>query len=180
MPADRSAPPKASPGPSRLRGANVLILDDREATARLLRSHIEDRGAAHVEIATGIDEALDILGRASRPVLLAMMDTLSEGAACVQVLRILRQHQARVHVTLHGRWPPEKYAVPRNLVGAAAYTHQGTASIAVASAEEVIAQGLTVRHILEDRIVPATLDAASAQAIYGAGPGRPFPKTLRV
>lgn len=172
--------PTAPAAPSRLKGANVLILDDREATARLIRSHVEDRGAAHVEVATGIEEALDILGRASRPILLAMMDTLSEGAACVQVLRILRQHQARVHVTLHGRWPPEKYAVPRNLLGAAAYTHQATASIAVATAEEVIGRGLTVRRIIEDRVVPETLDAASAQAIYGAGPGKPFPKSLRV
>lgn len=171
----RANPPAASP----LRGAHAIILDNSAATAKLLRSHLEDRGAASVEIATTEDEALDILGNAPRPVQLAMMDTLTGGAACVAVLRILVAHQARIHVTLHGRHAPEQYAVPENLLGAAAYIHLATASQAVAMAESVISAGLTVRRILDDRMVPTTLDGGAALSIYGAPPGAPFPISLR-
>ena len=164
---------------SPLKGANVLVLDGHAPTAQLLRSHIEDRGAASVEIAINEDEALDILGSVPRPVLLAMMDTLTDGAACVAVLRVLCKHRARIYVTLHGRHAPEQYAVPRNLVGAAAYIHQATAAKAIETAEAVINQGLTVHKIIDDRIVPATLDREAARAIYGAPPGQPFPITLR-
>lgn len=167
--------PPASP----LKGANVLVLDNNTATAKLLRSHLEDKGAAAVEIAVNQDEALDILGNVPRPILLAMLDTLTDGAACVAVLKVLCKHRARIHVMLHGRHAPEQYAVPRNLVGAAAYVHQSTASKAVDLAEAVINQGLTVHKIIDDRIVPATLDREAARAIYGAPPGQPFPITLR-
>ena len=174
-PFSRAQPAAISP----LKGQNVLILDNSEATAKLLRAYLEDRGAAAVEIATTEDEALDILGNAPRPIQLAMMDTLTGGAACVSVLRVLIKHQARIHVTLHGRHAPEQYAVPENLVGAAAYVHLATAPKAVAMAESVMTAGLTVRRILDDRIVPVTLDGDAACAIYGAGPGAPFPLSLR-
>ena len=164
---------------SPLKGANVLILDANPATAKLLRSHLEDRGAAAVEIAVDENEALDVLGNVPRPILLTMMDTLTGGGACVGVLRVLCKHRARIHVTLHGRHAPEQYAVPRNLVGAAAYIHQATAAKAVETADAVINQGLTVHRIIDDRIVPATLDREAARAIYGAPPGQPFPITLR-
>ena len=173
----RGGPP--APAPSPLKGANILIVDANAASAKLLRLQLEDRGAAAVEIAVNEDEALDVLGNVPRPVLLAMMDTLTGGGTCVAVLRVLCKHRARIHVTLHGRHAPERYAVPRNLVGAAAYVHQSTAAKAVEMAETVIDQGLTVNRILDDRIVPATLDREAARAIYGAPPGQPFPITLR-
>ena len=69
--------------------------------------------------------------------------------------------------------------MPRNLVGAASYVHQATAVKAVETAEIVVRQGLTVHRILDDRIVPVTLDREAARAIYGAPPGQPFPITLR-
>ncbi len=172
----RSAPAGAV---SPLKGANVLIVDHNAATAKLLRSSLEDRGAAAVEIAVDEDEALDVLGNVPRPVLLAMMDTLTGGGTCVAVLRVLCQHRARIHVTLHGRHAPEQYAVPRNLVGAASYVRLATAEKAVEIAEAVIRQGLTVHRILDDRIVPPTLDREAARAVYGAPPGQPFPITLR-
>ena len=50
---------------------------------------------------------------------------------------------------------------------------------AVETAEIVVRQGLTVHRILDDRIVPVTLDREAARAIYGAPPGQPFPITLR-
>ena len=164
---------------SPLKGANVLIVDANPPTAKLLRAQLEDRGAAAVEIAANEDEALDVLGNVPRPILLAMMDTLTGGGTCVAVLRVLCKHRARIHVTLHGRHAPEQYAVPRNLVGAAAYIHQATAAKAVETAEAVITQGLSVHRILDDRIVPTTLDREAARAIYGAPPGQPFPITLR-
>ena len=177
----QSKPFRGPPGApvSPLEGANVLIVDANPASAKLLRSHLEDRGAAAVEIAVDEDEALDVLGNAPRPIRLAMMDTLTGGGTCVAVLRVLCKHRARIHVTLHGRHAPEQYAVPRNLVGAAAYVHQTMAEKAVDTAEAVINQGLSVHRILEDRIVPVTLDREAARAIYGAPPGHPFPITLR-
>ena len=91
-------PPAAPVSP--LKGANVLIIDANVATAKLLRSQLEDRGAAAVDIAVDENEALDVLGNVPRPVLLAMMDTLTGGGTCVAVLRVLCKHRARIHVTL--------------------------------------------------------------------------------
>lgn len=166
-----SAPP--------LNGLNVLVVDQDATTARLMRAYLEDNGAANVEIAATEDEALDILGNVPRPVHLVMMDTLTDGAACVGVLRVLVKHRARIYATLHGRHAPEDYAVPENLIGAAGYLNLA-AQRSVALAEAVVAAGLTVKQIIEDRIVPATLDVRSALAIYGAGPRAPFPLGLRV
>jgi CheY-like chemotaxis protein len=173
----RATPASAAARP--LKGLNVLIVDANDTTARLLRSQLEDRGAQNVEIAVTEDEALDVLGNAPRPVALAMMDTLTGGAACVDVLSVLVKHRARIAVTLHGKHAPEQYAAPGNLVGAAAYTHLGATAKAVGTAEEVLAADLTVHRILDDRIVPPTLDRQAAVAIYGAPPGAPFPLTLR-
>ena len=170
-------PPTRPPQP--IKGANVLVVDADPQTAKLLRTHLEDRGAQNVDIVSTEDEALDVLGNVPRPVRLAMMDTLTDGAACVGVLRVLVKHRARIAVTLHGRHAPEQYAVPGHLVGAAGYTHLATAAKAVALAEDVLAADLTVARILDDRIVPATLDRQAAIAIYGAPPGAPFPSTLR-
>ena len=61
--------------PTPLQGANILIVDANPPTAKLLRSQLEDRGAAAVEIAINEDEALDVLGNVPRPILLAMMET---------------------------------------------------------------------------------------------------------
>lgn len=170
---------KPSARPS-LQRANVLLLEADRSTAILLRDALETGHAANVEIATTLDEALDVLGNASQPVTLAMLDTVCDGGACVGILQVLIAHRARVAVTLHGHYPPENYAVPENLVGAAAYTHLATSSEAVAKAEAVIAAGLNVREIVDRRIVPATLDYTSAIAIYGVEPGDRFPITLRV
>jgi hypothetical protein len=166
-----------SPQPSRLKGANVLILDDSPAGS--LRAEIEDLTVANVEVATTADEALDILGRASRPVLVAMLETATDGDACSEILGILRRHEARIHVTLHGRRMPERHPRARELVGAAAFIRQTRPSLAAAIVEKVVAGDFTVRRILETRRVPDTLDPGPALAIYGAAPGDPFPPTLR-
>ncbi len=162
-----------------LKGLNVLIVDDNATTARLLRSRIEDRGAQNVDIAETEDEALDVLGNVPRPVALAMMDTLTGGAACASVLGILVKHDARIAVTLHGRHPPQQFSAPQTLIGAAAFTHIGSPEKVVSVAEDVIAADLTVHRILDERIVPRTLDRQSAMAIYGAPPGDQFPTTLQ-
>ncbi len=92
MAASRTQNPPPT-GPSPLKGANVLILDESAPVAAALRAQLEDRGATYVEVATTADEALDVLGRAARPVLLTMMDTFSGNAACKDVLRVLREHR---------------------------------------------------------------------------------------
>jgi hypothetical protein len=163
-----------------LAGANVLILDSDASTALLLRDRLEQDHGARVDVAATLDEALDVLGNAARPVALVMCDTLVDGGACVDVLRLLIGHRAHVAVTLHGSYPPEDYAAPENLVGAAAYTHLANSGEAVAKAEEVLRLGLDVATIVARRIVPPSLDPMSGMAIYGAAPGDRFPVTLRV
>lgn len=179
MAASRTQNPPPT-GPSPLKGANVLILDESAPVAAALRAQLEDRGATYVEVATTADEALDVLGRAARPVLLTMMDTFSGNAACKDVLRVLREHRARVHVTLHGRQPPERLGPVRAFIGTAAYFHQVTAAAAASVAETVVARNLTVFRIIDERTVPDTLDDDAAVAIYGAPAGQSFPPTLRV
>jgi CheY-like chemotaxis protein len=170
----RTGPPQSSC----LKGANVLILDDSHASASQLRTEMEDL-EAFVEIAPTADDALDVLGRAARPVLLAMLETTTDGDACAAVMRVLRQHNARIHVTLHGRRMPERHPEAREMLGAAAFIRQTTPSLSASIAEAVIRGDFTVRRIMETRTVPDTMDPGPALAIYGAGPGHPFPSTPR-
>lgn len=174
-----AARPKPSGRPS-LQRANVLVLEADRSTGILLRDRLETDYAANVEIALTLDEALDVLGNADAPITLAMLDTICDGGSCVAILQVLIAHRAGISVTLHGHHPPEQYAVPENLVGAAAYTHLATSGEAVAKAAAVVAQNLTVREITDKRRVPPTLDYTSAIAIYGGEPGDHFPITLRV
>lgn len=162
-----------------LRGKSALIVDQDATTAKLIRAYLEDHGAANVEIAASEDEALDVLGNLPRPVQLLMIDTVTDGAACVGVLRVLVKHRARICTTLHGARAPEDFAVPENLIGAAGYVKLAAQQVVVLI-EEVAAADLTVKRIIEDRCVPPTLDVQSALAIYGARPGAPFPPGLSV
>ncbi len=171
----RTAPSRRPP----LEHANVLIMDADGATGRLLRERLEQDYRAVVEIATHYDAALDILGNTAKPTALVMLDPALPSLDGDALMLLLRQHKARIHVTLHGRRPPESLGFPENFVGAAAYTHLATSAIACSTAEAVVAQGLTVHDIVDRRRVPATLDWKSAVAIYTAEPGQPFPLTLR-
>ena len=129
--AARAAKPlRASRHP--LQRANVLVLEADRSTGILLRDGLEQDHDCQVEVATTLDEALDVLGNAGKPIALAMLDTFCDVGACVAILRLLIAHRARVAVTLHGRLAPEGYAVPENLVGAAAYTHLATSGEAIA------------------------------------------------
>lgn len=162
-----------------LAGAQVVVVDADAATGILLRDCLEQDHGAVVEIATSLDEALDLIGNAARPAALVMLDPALPGLDADALMEVLRQHKARIPVTLHGNTPPEHLPYPSNFVGAAAYTHLATSAIACATAADVCAAGLTVREIIERRRVPVTLDWTSALAIYTAEPGDPFPITLR-
>jgi CheY-like chemotaxis protein len=157
----------------------VLVVDPDRATGLLLRGRLEQDHGAKVEIATTYDEALDVLGNAARPTSLLMLEPALPNLEGDALLLLLRQHRARIHVTLHGQSPPESLPFPDNFVGAAAYTHLATSAIACAAAEAVLAAGLTVHDIVDRRIVPHTLDWKSAIAIYSADPGQPFPLSVR-
>ena len=157
----------------------MLVVDADHSTGLLLRDRLEQDYAASVEIATTYDEALDILGNGAQPTRLVMLDPAIASLQADGLMVLLRQHKARIHVTLHGQVPPEMLAFPDNFVGAAAYTHLATSALACAAAEAVVAAGLTVHDIIDKRRVPVSLDWKSAVAIYGAEPGDPFPITLR-
>ena len=170
------------PAPTRrppLENARVLIVDRHPATCVLIRDRIEQDYRAIVEVAPTYDEALDVLGNAAEPTTLVMLDPAIPSLHGDAILILLRQHKARIHVTLHGNTPPESLPFPDNFVGAAAYTHLATSAIACATAEAVVAAGMTVHAIIDKRIVPATLDWKSAVAIYSAEPGQPFPLSVR-
>lgn len=168
----------AGPRPG-LAGAQVLIVDHDRPTTILLRDRLEQDHGASVEIAGDYENALDVLGNASRPVALVMLDPSTGPMLADSLMVLLCRHRAGIAVTLHGQTPPEKLPFPGNFVGAAAYTHLATSGQAAAQAETVLAGGLTVRAIVDSRIIPATLDWTSAIAIYGADPGLPFPLTVR-
>lgn len=162
-----------------LKGANVLIVDGSWTTSMLLRATLEQDYGASAEVVADYEDALDVLGVASRPVQLVMLDPMLGLATADALMTLLRDHRAGIHVTLHGATPPEKLPYPQNFVGAAAYTHLGTSVPTAAKAEEVMRAGLTVKAICDQRVIPATLDWTSAVAIYQADPGQPFPLTLR-
>jgi len=162
-----------------LRRAPVLIVDADAVTARLLRATLEQDHDAQVEVVADYEAALDHLGNAARPTRLIMLDPMLAGLEADALLALLREHKARIAVTLHGRVPPEDLPFPENFVGAAAYTHMASSASASATAAAVVSQSLTVHDIINARRVPPTLDWKSAVAIYTAEPGQPFPLTLR-
>lgn len=169
----------ASPVGRAVHGANVLIVDGNWATSTLLRYVLEQDFGASVEEARDYEDALDVLGVGSRPVHLLMLDPAIGVATADALMALLCGHRAGICVTLHGSTPPEKLPYPQNFVGAAAYTHLGTSQPTVAKAAEVLRAGLTVRAIIDQRVIPSTLDWTSAVAIYQGDPGQPFPLTIR-
>ncbi len=173
------AGPKPKPT-QRLHGSRVLLIDRNWATSTLLRNRLEQDYGCTVETVTDYDDALDVLGIAARPVHLVMLDPSLSVATADTLMLLLQQYRAGLHVTLHGSTPPEKLPYPSNFVGAAAYTHLATSAQTVMAADDVMRAGLTVRAIADSRIIPATLDWASAIAIYQGDPGQPFPLTVRI
>lgn len=167
-------------GGRRLDGARVLIVDGDWATCTLLRSTLEQDHGCAVEVASNYDAALDVLGNAARPVQLVMLEPALGVDVADALMKLLQQHRAAIHVTLHGVMPPEKLAFPGNFAGAAAYTHLATSAQTVATAGDVMRAGLTLRAIADTRIIPATLDWTSAIAIYQGDPGQAFPLTVRM
>ena len=103
--------PMASRRPP-LDSAKVLIVDADRATGILLRHRLEQDYAASAEVAATYDEALDALGNAAEPTTLVMLDPAIAALQGDAILVLLRQHKARIHVTLHGNTPPEDLAFP--------------------------------------------------------------------
>ena len=156
----------------------VLVVDADAPSALLIRQAFETLGA-RVEIAETRDEALDVLGNASSPVDLVAMSIGASGFASRAILTILRRHHARIAVVLYGQPPPERTPKAAELAGAAAFVPLSTSAAITAAGARALSQAMTVRAILDARVVPTLLDHGAAHAIYGADPGDPFPLTFR-
>jgi CheY-like chemotaxis protein len=156
-----------------LSAANILLVDHERAMADVIASVLKRYGAGAIERAATADEALDMVGYTTRPYDLAMLRAGLPKNEAVAILRVLSRQRADIRVTLHGAGDLADIAEPRWYEGVARCIEVSGLPGIVRGTAIVLASDATLATILRTSIVPDTMSADWAQAIYGALPGHP-------
>lgn len=158
--------------------ANILLVDHEPGIADVVTNVLKRYGASAIERATSADEALDMLGYTTRPYDLVMLRAGLPNTEALQILRVLSRQRANVRVSLHGSSDLANLADPYHYGGIARCIEISGLPGIVRGVAIVLASNATLAQILTTSIVPQTISADWAQAIYGALPGRPAKRPL--
>jgi len=154
--------------------ARLLLIEPNAATAALLRGVLAWHGFGGPEVVADAEEALDVLGALSQRVDLVLVSLPTHDDAGARVADVLRRCRSPVRLAGYGGALASELARPTRLAGAAAYIDVLARRGIARWTHELLASPWSIRHILKTSLVPPTLDAAWARAIYGALPGKPF------
>jgi hypothetical protein len=167
-------------GPTPAKPRRVLIAGLDGQPAAMLRRAFERAGAGEAEITPTLDEALDVLGNAGRPVDVMVAVLMPNDKVATPLLEILRRHRAPLAVIALSTWGVAGLGVGQptlgsRLVGIAAYVPApARLDDIVQPALSAHSSGWTMRRILDQRTVPPALAVEVAAAIYEALPGETF------
>ena len=161
-----------------LAAANILLVDHEAGVADVIASVLKRYGASAIERAHTADEALDMLGYTTRPYDLVMLRAGLPNHEAANVLRVLSRQRARLRVSLHGAGDLASLAEPQRYEGVARCIEISGLPGIVRGVAIVLASDATLAQILHSNIVPQTISADWAHAIYGALPGHPAKRTL--
>ncbi len=162
-----------------LSAANILLVDHDDAMADVISSVLKRYGVSAIERAATADDALDMLGYTSEPYTLVMLRAGLPNGEAVKTLRILSRQRAHLRVTLHGLGDLANLAEPRWYEGIARCIEVSGLPGIVRGVAIVLASNATLSTILQTGVVPDTMSADWAHAIYGALPGHPTKRPLK-
>ncbi len=153
--------------------ANILLVDHESGIGDVVTNVLKRYGASAIERAGSADDALDMLGYTTRPYDLVMLRAGLPNSEALQVLRVLSRQPAKIRVSLHGGSDLANLAEPHSYGGVARCIEISGLPGIVRGVAIVLASHATLARILTSKIVPETISADWAQAIYGALPGQP-------
>jgi hypothetical protein len=162
-----------------LGSANIMVIDHEVAMADIVMGVLKRYGAGAIDRARTCDEALDILGYTTAPFTLVMLRAGLPDGEAVKILRVLARQRADLRVTLHGGSDLANLAEPRWYEGVARCIDISGLPGIVRGTAIVLASNETIANILNTSIVPLTMSADWAHAIYGALPGHPTKRPLK-
>ena len=158
--------------------ANILLVDHESGIGDVVSSVLKRYGASAIERAVSADEALDMLGYTTRRYDLVMLRAGLPNREALQVLRVLSRQRAKIRVSLHGGSDLANLAEPHHYGGVARCIEISGLPGIVRGVAIVLASNATLAQILTTSLVPETISADWAQAIYGALPGRPTKRPI--
>jgi DNA-binding NarL/FixJ family response regulator len=156
-----------------LGAAHIMIVDHEPSSAGVIASVLKRYGATTIERAATADEALDMLGYTTRAYDLVMLRAGLPGDEAVRILRVLSRQRASARVTLHGGSDLRSLREPQWYAGVARCIEVSGLPGIVRGVAIVLASDATLANIIRTSIVPETISADWAEAIYGALPQHP-------
>ena len=153
---------------------SVLLLEGHKVLIDQIRSAIAKVGAPDLDVAKTADEALDMIGYASRPFDVILLSTCGLLADAQHVIAMLRRQQpATVAFAYFGGQPPDAYLSPK-FIGIADWLDIAKPVRWTRAVAQSIDAAATVRGIIGRGRVPWHASAAVASRVYGAKPGDAF------
>ena len=162
-----------------LAAGNILLVDHDPVMAEMVTSVLKRYGANSIERAAGSDDALDMLGYTTRPYSLVMLRAGLPDDEALKTLRVLSRQRANLRVTLHGSDDLANLPEPRSFEGVARCIEVSGLPGVVRGTAIVLASDATIARILQTSVVPDTISADWAHAIYGSLPGHPTRRTTK-
>ncbi len=153
---------------------SVLLLEGHKVLIDQIRAAIAKVGAPDLEVAKTADEALDMIGYASRPfdvVLLSTCGLLTDAQHVIGMLR--RQQPPSVVFAYFGGQPPDAYLSPK-FIGIADWLDIAKPVRWTRSVAQNLDANATVRNVISRGRVPWHASVPVSHRIYGAKPGDPF------
>jgi hypothetical protein len=153
---------------------SVLLLEGHKVLIDQVRLAVAKVGAPDLEVAKTADEALDMIGYASRPfdvVLLSTCGLLADAQHVIEMLR--RQQPPSVVFAYFGGQPPEAYLSPK-FIGIADWLDIAKPVRWTRSVGQNLDANATVRNIISRVRVPWHASNNVVNRVYRAKPGDPF------
>jgi hypothetical protein len=154
---------------------SALILETNPAVIAVVREEMRLRCSGDLETAADADQALDMIGAASRPFDCIFLGTENGLLGhSVHVISLLRRQRTPSVVFAHSQG-----AIPDNVswpwfVGIADWLRMRTARQWPRRVQQALDAHVSLARLLARQQAPWHMDPATAQAIYGGSPGDPF------
>jgi hypothetical protein len=153
---------------------SVLLLEGHKVLIDQIRASIAKVGAPDLEIAKTADEALDMIGYASRPFDVILLSTCGLLADAQHVIEMLRRQQPQtVAFAYFGGQPPDAYLSPK-FIGIADWLDIAKPVRWTRSVAQNLDAAATVRSIISRGRVPWHATVPVAHRVYRAKPGDAF------
>lgn len=153
---------------------SALLLSDDAAVQQIVRDECMRHGSGDLDRARTADEALDMIGAASRPYDVVMLGGGRLQLESIHVLTMLvRQRSPSVAFGYYNGMAPSTTAW-KSLIGLADWLNLRDGDRWPRHVARGVEAGASIAQIVERRRVPWHLQPALARAIYGADPGQTF------